>query len=99
MKTIIIGQLTEVMPVEDKGSYKSQRITLVVQEYDRTTGEPLKREVFQPVIFNKLIDSINAKALVDKRVKATCWLRSLESTKEDKTFHNVALNCSDLEAI
>ena len=97
MKTIIVGKLTNIEPIQDKGSYKSQRIRIEVQEYDSTTGEPKKHEIFEPVIFNKMIDSINALNFKDKRVRATCWLRSLESSKDEKTFYNIALNCSEIK--
>lgn len=99
MKTTIIANLTEVLPVEVKETYKSQRITLMVQEFDRETGDPKPPEIFQPVIFNKFVDSINAKSLEGKRVKATCWIRSLKNEKDGKTFHNLALNCSALIAV
>lgn len=97
MRTIIIGTLTEAMPVITEATYKKQQITIIVQEYDRTTGEPLKREIFQPIIFNKHIDSCKAKDFVGKRVLATCWVRSYEVTKEDKTFYNLNLNCSEIK--
>lgn len=97
MKTVLIGTLTEVYPVEVKDTYKSQKVTIVVQEYDRDTGEPKKREIFQPVLFNKHVDSANAKTLEGKRVRATCWLRSYETEKESKTFYNLALNCSEIK--
>jgi hypothetical protein len=97
MRTLIQGTLTEAFPIEEKDTYKKQQITLIVQEYDRDTGEPKKREVFQPVIFNKHIESCRAKELIGKRVIATCWIRSYEVTKDDKTFYNLNLNCSELK--
>ena len=97
MKTLIVGTLTEAMPIEEKDSYKKQQITIIVQGYDSYTGQPLKREVFQPVIFNKHIDSCRAKDMVGKRIVATCWVRSYEVTRDDKTFYNLNLNCSEIK--
>ncbi len=97
MQTFIIGELTEVLPVEVKDNYKSQKITIIVKEFDRNTGEPKAHEVFQATIFNKQIDAINAKNMEGKRVRATMYLRSLTNEKEGKTFYNLALNCVKIE--
>lgn len=97
MQTFIVGELTEVMPVEVKDNYKSQKITIIVKEFDRNTGEPKAHEVFPATIFNKQIDAINAKSMEGKRVRATMYLRSLTNEKDNKTFYNLALNCVKIE--
>jgi hypothetical protein len=97
MKTILIGKVTEVKAIETKDSYSSQRITILVQEFDQSTGEAKDPQIFPVTIFNKKIKELAAEQYQGKRVKATCWLRSLTSIKDDKTFYNIVLNCTNIE--
>ena len=97
MKTISIGKVCDVKEIEQKNDYSSQRLNILVQEFDQSTGEKKDAQIFPVTIFNKKIKEISAKDYEGKRVKATCWLRSLTSTKEDKIFYNIALNCTNIE--
>jgi hypothetical protein len=96
MKTIIIGKLTEVGSVDVKDNYSAQRITVLVQEFDQTSGDKRDPQVFQGTIFNKKIKELQATDLVGKRVKMTSYLKSLMSSKDGKYFYNIALNVNDL---
>ena len=58
MKTILIGKVAEVKAIETKDNYSSQRITIVVQEFDQATGEAKDPQVFPVTIFNKKIKEL-----------------------------------------
>lgn len=97
MKTVLIGKLVHVGQVEVKDSYKQQKITIVTQTFDRNSGQPSAPETFSVMIFNKAIDNCQAEKFNGKVVAATCWLRSFSSEKDGVTYHNLALNCSDIK--
>ena len=97
MKTILIGKVIDVKEIETKDSYSSQSFSILIQEFNQETGEKKDPQNFPVKVFNKKIKEISAKDYEGKRVKATCWLRSLTSIKEDKIFHNIALNCTNIE--
>ena len=97
MKTILIGKVVDVKEIETKENYSSQSFNILVQEFDPGTGEKKDAQIFPVKVFNKKIKELAVKEYEGKKVKATCWLRSLTSVKETNTFYNIALNCTDIE--
>lgn len=97
MKTFIVGTLSKVEPVEVKSNYKQQRIEISIQEFDSQTGQPKELQVFPATIFNKKIDELKAEQYQGLRVKADCFLKSLKSEKDGRTFYNIALNVNKLD--
>jgi len=97
MKTILVGKLIDVQEIEVKNNHSQQRANIFIQEFDHSTGEKKDPQIFPFMIFNKKIKECDAKSFEGKKVKVTCWLRSLASTKEDKTFYNIALNATSIE--
>ena len=53
MKTILIGQVTNVKEIETKESYSSQSFNVLVQEYNQATGEKKDPQIFPVKVFNK----------------------------------------------
>jgi hypothetical protein len=99
MQTILIGKLTDVGPVEQKTNHQQQRALVHIQEFDRGTGEKKEPQIFPVMFFNKNIAKCNAFELQGRHVKATCWLRSLQSSKDGRMYYNIALNVTNLEMI
>ena len=97
MKTILIGKLIDVQEIEVKNNHSQQRCNIFIQEFDPSTGEKKDPQIFPVMFFNKKIKECNPKEFEGKKVKVTCWLRSLASTKEDKTYYNIALNGTNIE--
>ena len=98
-QTFIAGKITKVEPVETKSNYSSQRIEITVQEFDPSSGEPKTPSVFPLMIFNKNIAALAASTFLDKSVIAKCYLKSIPSEKDGKTYHNIGLNTVELKAV
>lgn len=92
MQTFITGKLALVGEIETKPNYSSQRLEILVREFNPDNGEFKGGQTFPITIFNKKIGEINAKELVGKHVVAKCYIKSLQSVKEGTTYNNLALN-------
>lgn len=99
MKTIIVGKIDNVQPIQTKENYSSQNFDVIVQDYDPATGEPKPVQIFPITVFNKNIAAIAVEQHVGKRVAVTCWLRSIKNDKTDKVFYNIALNATNVKEV
>jgi hypothetical protein len=99
MKTFLVGKVSKVEEIQNKDNYSSQKIEITVKSFDQNTGEEKKEEVFPVQIFNKNIAAIKAGELLGLQVKASCYIKSLKSEKDGKTFHNIALNATEIKPV
>lgn len=97
MKTILIGNISEISPIEDKKDYTLQNFKLRVQQYDQLTGEPREPVIFPIAAFNKKVKECNVSDFLNKRVKCECFVGSVKRTHEGKEFYNVVLNLNKIE--
>jgi len=97
MNTILVGKMTDVQEIEVKNNHSQQRCNIFIQEFDQATGEKKDPQIFPVMFFNKKIKECNPKDFEGKKVRVKCWLRSLVSSKDNKTFYNIALNGTSLE--
>jgi hypothetical protein len=98
-QTFISGKLTLVEPVTTKETYSSQRIEITVQEFDPNSGEAKTPSVFPLMIFNKKIAELAALSKLNSQVIAKCYIKSIPSEKEGKTYYNIGLNAVELKTV
>lgn len=99
MKTVLVGKIDNVQPIQTKENYSSQNFDVIVQDFDPSTGEPKPVQIFPITVFNKNIAAIAVEEYVGKRVAVTCWLRSIKNDKTDKVFYNIALNATNVKEV
>lgn len=96
-KTTIQGVLVEFDPIQAKENYSSQQARILVQEYDSETGKARNPEVYPVTFFNKKIKEVNLPSFINKKVRVTCFLKSVTKEHEGKAFFNILLNGTSIE--
>lgn len=91
--------LETVQEIEQLEKTKRQKITLKIPVYDTFTGEPVRNDVFPAAILGKNINRLDADKKLGEIVSAICFLTSFSNEKEDVTYHNLSLNCVELDII
>lgn len=99
MKLLITGVLLAAQEPVVKDSFKVQNAQIEVVNYDSNSGEEVSREIYDFAIFNKKVDELKATMLVGKKVRATCWTKSIAKEVNGKTYYNIVLNASALDMI
>lgn len=89
--------LQHVDEVIIKDDFKRQRILLEIPVYDTVTGDKIRTEHFPAAILNKNIDKIKASEMVGELCSAVCFLGSFTKEKDGQTYHNLSLNCVELD--
>jgi len=98
-KVRIIGKIVEIGEVETKETYKKQIIRLEETVYDSNSGEPKKTSCYDIALFNDAIDDFKADQWEGKKVQVACFLKSLKSENEGKTYWNLVLNGHTIVAV
>lgn len=89
--------LKEVDDVVTKDDFSRQRILLEIPVYDSMTGEKIRTDHFPAAILNKNIQKIDAPSMVGELCSAVCFLGSFAKEKDGVTYHNLSLNCVELD--
>ena len=96
MKVLLTGKIINVGEVEQKDKFKSQRIRLEVLQFDSKTGEKKTSQFFDISLFNNKIEEFKADNFKGQFVSVGCYLRSLPSEHEGKTYYNIVLNGNNI---
>ena len=89
--------LKKVDDVVTKDEFSRQRILLEIPVYDTVTGDLTRTEYFPAAILNKNIAKIDAPSIVGQLCSAVCFLGSFAKEKDGETYHNLSLNCVELD--
>jgi len=92
MKTNLDCIITEVQPVEQKETFKVQRVRVEVEQFNATNGDKKPSQFFDISLFNEKIEDFKADNFKGQKVRIGCYLRSLKSEHDGKTYYNIVLN-------
>jgi len=99
MKVEIKGFLKQVSAPIEKESFTFQDILIERPVHDGFDGKLLYTEFYPAYIANDRIKELDADALVDKKVIATCYLSSSKAENDEGTRYFLRLKVKDLKEL